>query len=129
MCYSLHVQFQGQRVKPLWVKQTLIYMTVRVSFTKYFLRQKLQIDWCFHIFRPILFRIKLLTSSLYVYKLSVASRLWRVILGSYEQRGVRYQGKMDPKEYSSCVFRRQYVCPKRWYACNWPQDTKDPTRP
>ena len=50
-------------------------------------------------------------------------------MGSYGQRGFRYQGKKFPKEYSSCVFRRQYVCSKPWYVCTRPYDTKDPTRP
>lgn len=43
-------------------------MRVRISFTKYFLRQKLpQVDRCVQIFRSILFRIKLLAPSLYVF--------------------------------------------------------------
>jgi hypothetical protein len=114
--------------KHLWVKQTLIYKTVQVSFTKYFPRQKLpQVDQCVQIFRPILFSIKLLTPSLYMFINSVVSRLWGTILGSYGQRGVRYQGKKVPKEYSSFVFRRQYICPKPWYACTIPYHTKPKT--
>jgi len=54
--------------KYLWGKQNLIYKTVRVSFTKYFFRQELpHFDRCVEIFRPILFRLKLLTPSLYMF--------------------------------------------------------------